>query len=33
MNADKKQAKGEKDWWGRIVMILDVIWDLFTIPR
>ncbi len=33
MKIDKKKAKGEKDWFGRIVLILDMLWDLLTLSR
>lgn len=33
MKTDKKQAKGEKDGFGRILLILEMLWDLLTIPR
>lgn len=27
---NKKKTKGERDWFGRILLILDTLWDLFT---
>ena len=33
MKTDKKRAKDEKDWLGRIVWVLDMLWDLLTLPR
>ena len=26
----KKKANGEKDWFGRILLILDTLWELLT---
>ena len=31
MKADKKKGQGEKDWFGRIALILEMLWDIFTI--
>ena len=33
MKTDKKKAKGEKDWFGRIVEILDLLWSLIVLPK
>jgi len=33
MKTDKKKAKGERDWFGRIVLILEMLWDLLTLSR
>lgn len=31
MKTDKKKAKDEKDWFGRIVLILEMLWDLLIL--
>lgn len=33
MKTEKKKAKNEKTIFGRIVWILDMLWDLFTLPK
>ena len=33
MKTDKKKTKGEKDWFGRIMLILEMLWDLLTPSR
>lgn len=33
MKTDKKKANGEKNWLGRIVEILDLLWSLIVLPK
>ena len=33
MKTDQKKSKGEKDWFGRILLILEMLWDLLTLSR
>ena len=30
MKINKKKPKGEKDWFGRIVLILDTLWEILA---
>ena len=30
MKMAKKKTKGEKDWFGRILLILDTLWEILT---
>ena len=27
---DKKKTKGKKDWFGRMLLILDTLWEILT---
>ena len=29
----RKKPKGEKEWFGRILLILEMLWDLLTLSR
>ena len=33
MKTGKKKATGEKDGFGRILLILEMLWDLLTLSR